>query len=255
MLSSVPPNRPWQEIGADGDPGGYLTIHYSDDLSRLPVRWVTKPGDNKSDPNVETLTYGLFSTCARSMRGGVAKRRIRYLFFATNRNGVRVLTGYYRLRWLAAGVFGPNDVCLAADSRHFVEAPIPLHVVDKRCHTDLGKPFRLTRLLSASECECLVRLIEKQPDGTAAYLEEIDRLERFNLKHGGYRYIGWRQSAKFSWDYAKKYLSQTPRRGDTPTNVSTSGVWRCSKCRRIVRNQSLLKMCPFCRRLGSLRPA
>src|SRR3989304_4379671 len=141
--SVEPPNTPWQELKPRPGAGGYVSFYYSDDLSRLPVRWVTKPADNKSDPNLETLTYGLFSTCARSMRAAIVKRRCPHLFFVTARKKERVLTGYYRLRWYADGVFGGiRDFCLAADGARFIEKAIPLPEVDQKCGTHLAVPFR-----------------------------------------------------------------------------------------------------------------
>jgi hypothetical protein len=126
------------------DGSGYLSFYYSNDLSPLPVRWVTKPGDNKSDPNLETLTFGLFSTCSRGMRAGVVKHRAPYIFFFTNRGGERVLAGYYRVRWFCVGSQGTGDWCLAADRAHFIKEPIPLAEVDRKLLTDFSQFFRGT---------------------------------------------------------------------------------------------------------------
>jgi len=254
--SSAPPNAPWRELHVDEDAGGYVTVYYSDDLSPLPVRWVTKPGDNKSDPNLETGTYGLFSTCGRGLRSGVVNRGYPHLFFVTSRREGRVLAGYYRVRWYAAGVFGlGNDLCLAADRVRFIASPPPLVAVDRQCGTDLAHPFRSMRLLSPEECRRLLRVLERRPDATAAYLAEIDRLERFNLKHGGYRYVGWKQVEKFSWSYAAKYLQPG---GPAPTprvlNTSPSGSWTCVACEKHTVNVALLKRCPECGAVGTLRP-
>src|SRR5450631_819859 len=54
-----PPSPPWREIAIRRPPTGYLSFYIADDLSRLPVRAVTLPGNNKADPNLETATYGL----------------------------------------------------------------------------------------------------------------------------------------------------------------------------------------------------
>src|SRR5437870_4117601 len=194
--SVEPPNDPWMELNSPEDAAGYLSIYYSDDMSRLPVRAVTKPGDNKSDPNLETLTYGLFSTCAPGLRAGAVKRRSKYLFFATNRKGTRVLTGYYHLRWYAKGALGDRDFCLAADEAKFIAKPIPLRQVDQKCGTHLSKWFRGIRLLTHNECSKLVSLLEEQSDSTKQYLSEIDRLERFSLKYTGYRYLTFKKTDK-----------------------------------------------------------
>jgi hypothetical protein len=205
--SIKPPNPPWQELNAPANAGGYLSIYYSEDLSRLPVRWVTKPGDTKSDPNLETLTYGMFSFCGYQTRSGVLTRKYPHLFFATSRKGERRLAGYYHIGWFAkAASDRERDFCLAADVAHFIENPIPLTKVDRICGTNVSQQFRTVRLLSGVECKKMLVLIHSHPDATSKYLEEIDRLERFNLAHGGYRYFRRHQKEKFSWDIAGKYL-------------------------------------------------
>lgn len=259
MQQLNPPNAPWIDLNPPAEAGGYLSIYYSDDLSRLPVRAVTKPGDNKSDPNLETSSYGLFSTCSKSMRSGIVNRRSRYIFFATARNKTRVLAGYYALRWFAELVpagEGP-DYCVAAEEIRFTGKPIALSRVDQLCQTDLSKWFRSMRLLSPEICNCLRDIIDEQPDATAEYLAEIDRLERFNLKHGNYRYISWKQKEKFSWDIADRYLGGTPvetRAVTKVTNSSPSDCWICVHCEQITINKALLRRCPNCGQLGMLQP-
>src|SRR5437868_15491701 len=124
-MDYAPPNAPWQEI-QNPTGAGYLSVYYSDDLSPLAVRFVTKPGDNKSDPNLETLTYGLFSTCSPSMRAGVVQRQYSYIFFTTKRAAGRVLSGFYHIQWyVPANSPRTNDFYLAADQAHFVaDAPL-----------------------------------------------------------------------------------------------------------------------------------
>jgi hypothetical protein len=213
MISSVasvkPPKPPWRELNAPANAGGYLSIYYSEDLSRLPIRWVTKPGDTKSDPNLETLTYGMFSFCGYQTRSGVIRRKYPHLFFATLRKGERGLTGYYHIGWFAKAVSDKErDFCLAADAAHFIENPIPLTNVDGICGTNVSRPFRTVRLLSGVECKKMINLIYRRPNAISAYLEEIERLERFNLAHGGYRYFTREQKEKFSWDIAARYLKE-----------------------------------------------
>ena len=204
-----PPNPPWQELNAPANAGGYLSIYYSEDLSRLPIRWVTKPGDTKSDPNLETLTYGMFSFCGHQTRSGVVVRKYPHLFFATSRKGERGLSGYYHINWFANAISDKEgDFCLAADAAHFIEKPIPLTKVDRICRTNVAQWFRTVRLLSGVECRKMLNLIYSRPNANSAYLEEIDRLERFNLAHGGYRYFRRQQKGKFSWDIAGQYLKE-----------------------------------------------
>ena len=70
----MPPAAPWTALEVNTPATGYLSVYLSEDLSRLPIRAITRPYDNKSDPNIETGTYGLFSTCERAMRAGDAGR-------------------------------------------------------------------------------------------------------------------------------------------------------------------------------------
>jgi hypothetical protein len=255
MKDANPPNAPWRKIKVSQLAGGYLSFHYSDDLSSLPVRWVTKVRDNKSDPNIETATYGLFSTCSPNMRKGVVKKGIRSIFFCTRRGGERCLTGFYHVGWYTQGPLGAGDYCLAADRIHFVEHPISLVAVDKELGTKISKRFRGMRCLSPKECNELESLLLKQPDFTHRYLQEIDRLERFNLRYTGYRYVSWRQDRKFDWQYGAEYLKPTARAGPGVHNSSASDSWTCSSCRTNVKNKALLKRCPHCGGLATLKPA
>ena len=76
-------------------------MYYSEPLARWPVREITRPGDNKSDPNIETGTYGLFSTCEPGMRNRIVHDGAATIFFLTTRKRGegRVLSGYYHVGW------------------------------------------------------------------------------------------------------------------------------------------------------------
>lgn len=259
LLCTDPPIGRWTELNpAEDRAGGYLFVYYSDDISRSAVRFVTKPGDNKADPNLETCSFGLFSTCGRSMRSGLVRRSYPYVFFLTRKRQERVLAGYYRFRWYADGVFANiGDPCLAADRIHFVDPPLSCSKLGSVNGLDLSAPFRGCKLVTPSQCRAMVRLLEKHADATPLYLAEIDRLERLNLKYGGFRYIAWRQEESFTWATAKKYIAAR-RHADRQagrTNTSPTGRWRCVACEYKFANVSLLKRCPSCGALGSLRPA
>jgi len=88
-----------------------------------------------------------------------------------------------------------------------------------------------------------------------AYLFEIDRLEHLNQRYGGYRYVAWKQSEKFSWELAAKYVKSMAafNTKDRVLNASPTSSWRCVECRAKIRNVALLKRCPECGKLGSLR--
>jgi len=167
---------------------------------------VTRLGDSKADPNIETLTYGLFSRCDRAARSGIVKHGWRYLFFVTNRGGPRFLTGFYLVRWYATLCTAAKDFCLAADEGWFVEDPIPLADVDAVCSTDLDRQWRNCRRLDSHEaCKGMESLLRARPNGLEEYLAEVDRLERFNLMHGGFRYFSGKVKVKkaFSWGCKK----------------------------------------------------
>lgn len=254
-MQFAPPNPPWQQFNHPNS-GGYLSVYYSDDLSPLPVRFVTKPGDNKSDPNFETLTYGLFSTCSPSMRSGIVQRKFTYVFFTTHRPDGRVLSGFYHIKWYApAHSPRKNDFYLAADEAHFVsEAPL-LSTVDRVCRTHINRRFRNMLLLEPRECNALRTFLLGFPNALEAYRKEIDRLERFNLRHTGFRYPSWSRPAGFDWASAEYHLSPANQDSHSPVvNASPSGNWKCSHCSAVVHNKALLRQCPGCSALGTLSP-
>jgi hypothetical protein len=120
----APPEHPWTPIDNRPGAGAYLSVYLSSPLARLPVRDVTRLNDNKSDPNLETGTYGLFSTCEPIMRGSIKARGIGEIFFLTTIEDVgRCLVGHYELGWLVE--FEKKDVALAATSMRFID-PIPV---------------------------------------------------------------------------------------------------------------------------------
>src|SRR5437867_9824995 len=103
MLDVRPPNPPWISFEPKEGSGAALSYYYSDQNSSIPVREVTRADDNKADPNLETMTYGLFTTCQRTMRAGIVARGVNDIFFCTRRNDMRVLTGFYRIGWFCKG--------------------------------------------------------------------------------------------------------------------------------------------------------
>ncbi|MBI4524760.1 MAG: hypothetical protein HY695_13230 [Deltaproteobacteria bacterium] len=252
-----PPHEPWQPLRVAEPPLGYLSFFYSDGLSPLAVREVTRPYDNKSDPNIETGTYGLFSTCQRSMRASIVKRGVKYLFFVCRRDNVRVVTGYYRVAWYADGVLHAQgaDYALAADEVHFIDPPIRLSNLPEPIASVAVRPFRLARRLSTDNTAALLHTLEPRPNALVQYLAEIDRLERFQRFHSGYRYVSWQQEEPFTWDLAVQYLvAKENGAGIVVPNASRTGFWQCDTCRQFVANKALLKRCPYCGTMGSLRP-
>lgn len=241
-----PPNIPWQPLLTADPPTGYASIYYSDDISPVAVREVTRPRDNKSDPNLETLTYGLFSTCERAMRAGIVARGIRYIFFITRRRGLgRVVTGYYDLGWHTSfAQNGVRDHALAARRARFIHPPLQLSELPVPLRKSLGSAFRLCKRLGPEETRALVDVLHSRPDATARYLSEIDRLERLNKSRTGYRC--WRRLEPFTWGDAVPLLAPIVKGTGARSNRSPSGWWTCAYCNHRLFNQSRLRLCPGC---------
>jgi hypothetical protein len=253
-----PPGPPWQPLNPVDPPIGYGSIYLSDALARLPVRGVTLLRNNKGDPNLETGTYGLVSTCGRSMRAGIVQRRASYVVFLTNhREAGRVLTGYYGIGWYAHGLLWPGvkDYALAARSSRFVD-PIPCAELPEGLRRRLAGG-RTLPLLTADEVTTLRSLIDARPDRTAAYLAEIDRLERINAHETGLRYVSQARRTAFDWPAASRYLGDIAAQPGLRrlVNESPTGWWRCTSCAAVFPNKALLKLCPTCGAPASLVPA
>ena len=156
-----PPNPPWCDLQPRDSAGGFLSFFLRDELSGMAVRAVTLPGNNKSDPNIETGTYGLFSTCCQDMRAGAVARRCRWLFFLTRQNGERVLAGYYRIRWYARGplvLSGRSaDYLLAAEEMRFVHPTVPIRDLPDQAKKTVARRFRTFKYRRRS---CGARLSE-----------------------------------------------------------------------------------------------
>jgi hypothetical protein len=146
-------NSGWTSLAADDQAGAYLSVYYSSPLARWPVRDITKVRDNKSDPNLETLSYGMFSTCEPRMRTSIVNRSIGEIFFLTNFRGEgRVLTGYYKLGWHRPGPLtgATKDFVLAARSACFID-PIPIGDVPAPAGPELAGQFRTEKMIGPAE--------------------------------------------------------------------------------------------------------
>ena len=161
-----PPAAPWSPLRVAQPATGYLSMYLADDLSRLPVRHITRPHDNKSDPNVETGTYGLFSTCEHQMRSGIVSRGAQYIVFMCRWGGRRVVSGFYRLAWKAPGTLhSPTkaDFVLAADTVHFVDPPIPVSDLPEHLTSVAGTRFRLFKRLESAHTQELISILSGSP--------------------------------------------------------------------------------------------
>lgn len=139
------------------------------------------------------------------------------------------------------------------DEVHRVASP----GVGSATRESLGARFgvRTTKYVDDQVTAELVEVLESRPDSTAAYLAEVDRLERFNLRHTGYRC--WHRGEPFSWETAGHLVTAEPpaKTARTIANSSPTGRWRCRDCTNELVNRSRLKECPRCHNVGTLEPA
>ena len=204
-----PPNPPWISLKPGAGDKAALSFYYSDPLSDIPVREVSHKNDPKPDPNLETWTFGLFSTCDRGMRAGIVRQGIELHFFCTNRGGVRVLTGYYLYGWyykvppIKEGSKQSllDDYMLAAKEARFVAPGFPLHDLTGYLRgVRLDSWFRTFRYIDGETADGLLLLLKDTPDATSQYISEIHRLEQFTSERDGCIYR--KKSTGFSWDVA-----------------------------------------------------
>ena len=245
---------PWHPLTDQGR--GYLSVYFSEPLARWPVREITRPGDNKSDPNIETGTYGLFSTCEPGMRNRIVHDGAATIFFLTTRRRGqgRVLSGYYRVGWYTEGTQGAinRDYALAASSMRFIqpivatELPKPLAAI---CSTE----FRTMKPIDEDATSTLRELCDRQPDETASYFDEVLRIERFARARSGYAYPSWGREEGFTWDNASEYYQTDAELSKVP-NSSKSKKWRCRECGYVIKSGALLKRCPLCKEMATLVP-
>ena len=264
-----PPNPPWRDLRPRPEADSYLCFYYGSPISARPVRDINRilPVENggfvadcKVDPNWETGTFGLFSTCQQDVRRGVVRNHAPYLFFFTNRLGcrtIRAVSGYYRLRWYADGGTSEGDFCLAAEKMHFLERAIAFDEVNRAVGTNLSNRVpRLAIKLTPDRTARLVALIERQPDATGSYITELRRLEQINARNsGGLKYINFARRASYGWDAAAAVLKLgVPSVRRRRKNTNPSNTWECTKCQHRHRSRSLLKLCPACGAHGTLQP-
>jgi hypothetical protein len=242
----------------DGAQEGVLSFYYSEDEAAVPIRAILLAKNNKSDPNIETGTYGLFSTCSLPTRAGIVRRGTGYMFFVTRRHRSRMLTGYYRLKWFTPGTLSGNDYAVAADHMHFVAPGIRLEDLPADLRAHCAKRFRLSHRVGSEHTRALLDLLESQPNKVQRYLEEIDRIERRNQHLTGFRYVAWRRTEPFTWDVAPQYLPDLEQTHQAPLaavgrkNQSQSGWWSCTTCSKLTQSEALLKICPRCSQRGTL---
>lgn len=246
-----------------------MSFHYSDELSELMVRAVTRVNDNKGDPNIETATYGLFTPCEQEMRNSLVREGFPHIFFVSERNDERFLVGRYRIGWWAQGPDYKGrkkkarpDVYLAASEVRMLRNPIPLTEVAARFKDpEFSKGFRTFKFKSITEKRThqLLTLINRYPDATDEFIAEIHRLERINMRYHKARYPSHPRIGGFSWDDASLILDQKPVNSVefTPPAlpIDRTGWWVCGVCGKAIQHVGGLKQCAACRSFGSFAPA
>lgn len=248
------PDHRWTTLADRSNGAGYLSVYLSDPLARYPVRHITRKSDNKSDPNIETGTYGLFSTCERPMRGRTVRDGRTHLFFVTKHGKLpRALTGYYEVGWFAESTGGARtgDYALAARTMRWI-TPFPLSLLPASLRIFCERPFRTCRPVEAENCTELRKLINTRSDMTSEYVAEINRLELYAQYCSGYSYPSWGRSKGFSWSDAELFLGHVSETFEAPS--SSTGRWRCIDCSYIITNKALLRSCPICQKIGTLHP-
>jgi len=245
---------PWRPLTDKG--GGYLSVYFSEPLARWPVREITRPGDNKSDPNIETGTYGLFSTCEPAMRNRIINDGAATIFFITThkRGHGRVLSGYYHVGWYTEGAQGAinKDFALAASSMRFIN-PKAVKDLPKPLALICSSAFRTMKPIDQRITAALREICDNVDNQTPSYLDEVQRIERFARARSGYAYPSWARSEGFTWDDAAEYYQTDTELSRVP-NSSKSKKWRCRECDYVIKSGALLKKCPLCKKMATLVP-
>ncbi len=207
----------WKKIDRSKEISAHIAYYYSDQKAKLPVRGVRKNRDNKADPNIETKTYGLFTTCMPPARKNMVLNGNWYIFFFTNRNKQRMFTGYYELdKYMITGITPRNskgpyrfaDYALLAKKTHFVREGIPLtgkiwsKITDDAINEDgiQGYGPRDSKSIPSVLAKKLKEKLDEQEDITYEYVKEIHKFEEENLLNsdGKYRYPSWERRKGFS---------------------------------------------------------
>lgn len=279
---------PWTEIDQDEGAGGMVSTIHSSKLASLPVRDITRLdqnfklnalADNKSDPNIETMTFGVFSTCEMRPRKKFVEDGRRYLFFRTKWQGQNSIIGYYDVKWHLSSqapryiqkgkrIDVVHEEMLAATHCHFVAKPVPLSqladIVDQEEKALAGRAIQPLKL-SAAEALELKALLDEQPDASEQYLEEIERLEEYQrANHNGIAYLNWPRKNGFSWVEARRPIEQAGIQDweERKTQWNENGEelarnwWMCESCDTRMESHHTIKFCntEACHAGGPIRP-
>jgi hypothetical protein len=215
-----PPNPPWIPLPDKSGSKAALSFYYSDRLSKTPIRDVSHKDDPKPDPNLETMTFGLFSRCDKAMRATIVREGIELHFFCTGRRGqqgrIRVLTGYYRYGWYFRVLLDAkkskknvmDDYMLTAKQIKFVNPGFPLADLTEYLHgVRLDRRFRTFKYVDEKTATRLLHLLHNTPDATEQYISEIKRVEQLVMNRDKLLYKN--RVSGFSWDIAAEAMGLT----------------------------------------------
>lgn len=202
-------NEHWKPIEHTLPLKGTLSYYYSEPLSIIPIRDVSHKNDAKADPNFETLTYGLFTHCNKSMRKNIVTKGIQILFFCTSRydseqkRSVRVLTGYYSTGWFHE--IKKNDCQIKAQKGKFVSPGFRLQdLIEYVDGYSIDRFFRTWKYLPHNVTNRLLKLLNTTPDATSEYISEIKKIEKITLEKNGSIYNN--RTTGFSWEDAPSFM-------------------------------------------------
>jgi len=203
VIEYKPPHAPWMPL-VKLDDRAIITYYYGDSKSEeVPIRDVSNKRDPKVEPNYETLTYGLFSTCNPSARKSIVTNGITTNFFCTLREDIRVLTGYYKYGWYFE--YKKEDYMLAANKVRFVSPGFPLKdIIYYADNKSIGNWFRCWKYVNQDTAKKLLQLLNDTPDKTSSYIEETKKVEKNTLIENGIIYN--KRKKGYSWKDAKKFL-------------------------------------------------
>lgn len=196
-----PPNPPWIPINKVASGIATISYYYGDPKSLvMPIRNVTSGIYAKYEPNLETLTYGLFSHCCKPERKAIVEQGITTQFFCTSRaNSIRVLTGYYRPGWYCE--IDSGDYAIAAESARFVSPGFAFDdLTDFLEGYNLNFPRAWKYIRDEKVIWRLMLLINSAPNAMKTYLSEIHKFESSALEQNGSIYENRKQG--FTWEDA-----------------------------------------------------
>lgn len=257
----MPPGPPWVEHTVDPTAPSNINIYYSSERTRVPVRRVNEAANPKSDPNIETFSYGLCSTCTRDVRERIVDEGRPEIFFVTNVDGRRQLVGYYSIGWYSRGPVLPSfyrrgkiqaDFRLVADRVELTYPTVDLQSFAREyaLEDELLTGFR-KKTVPGDVADLLRSAVDSGPDAYEKYVNAARRLEQYNQQHYGTTYPNWGRTGSFTMETIEEYV-HPPETIDVERfpwddyEYENKERWECYQCSYEFTNGAPLKLCPEC---------